>query len=70
MRQLALACAAAALLLGCSTPYLIHLQNGDVVQSKDEPHFDRDSGFYEFEDVRGRHVRLNKDQVVRMEELH
>jgi hypothetical protein len=55
-------------LLGCSTPYQIHLKSGEVLETMDEPKFDDDSGFYEFEDYTGRRVRLNKDEIVSMEE--
>jgi Bacterial protein of unknown function (DUF903) len=55
------------LLLGCSTPYVIHLKSGDTMESRDEPDFDDDSGFYEFEDYSGRKVRLNKNEIVSME---
>jgi Bacterial protein of unknown function (DUF903) len=67
-RSVATGVALAALLLsGCATPYVIHLKNGDVMQSRDEPDYDKASGFYEFEDQNGRHVRLNKDDIVSME---
>jgi hypothetical protein len=67
-RSVAMAMALAAVLLsGCATPYVIHLKNGDVIESRDEPAFDRDSGFYEFEDLSGRRVRLNRDEIVKME---
>jgi hypothetical protein len=58
---------AGTLLLGCSTPYVIHLKNGDVMESTDEPDFDDDSGFYKFEDYSGKEVRLNKDEIISME---
>jgi Bacterial protein of unknown function (DUF903) len=67
-RSVAMAMALAAVLVsGCATPYVIHLKNGDVIESRDQPDFDRDSGFYEFEDLSGRRVRLNRDEIVKME---
>lgn len=53
---------------GCATPYLIHLTSGEVMEASDEPEFDKTTGFYQFEDTSGRRVRLNKDQIVSMEE--
>jgi hypothetical protein len=67
MRRIVPLAIAAAAALGCATPYAIHLKDGEVIQSRDEPEFDRDSGFYEFEDVTGTRVRMNKDEISRME---
>ena len=58
-----LTCAA----LGCATPYVIHLKDGQTLQSMDEPEFDKRAGFYVFEDASGKRVRVNKDDIVKME---
>lgn len=69
MRSLRLAFAAliAVAALGCATPYAIYLEDGQVLQSTDEPEFDKRAGFYVFEDASGKRVRVNKDDVVKME---
>ena len=58
---------AAALALGCATPYTIYLRSGETLYSTHEPSFDDDAGFYHFEDQAGREQRVNKDQIERME---
>ena len=57
----------AAALAACATPYVITLKNGEVVQSRDEPEYDRNSGFYQFDDASGKRMRMNKDEIVSME---
>jgi hypothetical protein len=64
------AASAAALLCavaGCATPHTITLSSGDVIETKDEPKLNVDSGFYEFEEVSGKKVRLNKDEIQKIE---
>lgn len=56
-------------LAGCSTPGLITLNDGTEIQTADMPRFDEDSGFYEFEQLDGKRVRVNKDQVTTVKEL-
>ena len=67
-RTAGLALVGLGLSLGCATPYTLYMKDGDVVEALDEPDFDEDTGFYSFEDDAGRTVRVNKDEVVRMEE--
>ena len=67
MLRLVLATVLAAAVLGCATPYDIHLKDGQVIQSRDEPEFDKRAGFYRFEDAGGKSVRVNKDDIVKME---
>jgi hypothetical protein len=61
--QTAVAMVAAFFVLGCATPYIITLQDGSTVESKDEPEFDEDSGFYELETRTGEEMMLNKDAI-------
>jgi hypothetical protein len=67
MLRLVLATVLAAAALGCATPYVIHLKDGEILRSTDEPEFDKRSGFYVFEDSSGKSVRVNKDDIVKME---
>jgi len=57
----------AAALAACATPYVITLKNGEVVHTRDEPEYDRNSGFYQFDDASGKRMRMNKDEIVSME---
>jgi hypothetical protein len=59
----AVAMVAAIFVLGCATPYVITLQDGSTVESKDKPEFDEDSGFYELETRTGEEMMLNKDAI-------
>jgi len=58
-----------ATLAGCSSPAVITLNDGREIQSIDTPKFDKDSGFYEFEQLDGKRTRINKDQVRTVKDL-
>jgi hypothetical protein len=59
--------AALLLALGCASPYVIYLRSGETLYSTDEPDYDKDAGFYVFQDETGREQRVNKDDIERME---
>ncbi|MDH0646698.1 YgdI/YgdR family lipoprotein [Pseudomonas sp. GD03867] len=65
----ALLIGAFATLAGCSTPSVIILNDGRELQTTDTPHYDRDSGFYEFKQLDGKPTRINKDQVQSIKDL-
>ncbi|RJG13725.1 YgdI/YgdR family lipoprotein [Pseudomonas cavernicola] len=56
-------------LAGCSSPSVITLNDGREIQSVDQPEFDEQDGFYEFEQLDGKRVKVNKDQVRSVKEL-
>jgi hypothetical protein len=56
-------------LAGCASPTVITLNDGREIQAVDTPSFDDDSGFYEFEQLDGKRMRLNKDQIRTVKEL-
>lgn len=58
-----------ATLAGCSSPSVITLNDGREIQTVDEPVFDEDTGFYEFEQLDGKRAKVNKDQVRTLKEL-
>ncbi|MFK0313590.1 YgdI/YgdR family lipoprotein [Pseudomonas sp. NPDC090233] len=58
-----------AALAGCSTPSLITLNDGREIQAIDAPHYEKSSGFYEFEQLDGKRTRINKDQVRSISDL-
>jgi hypothetical protein len=58
-----------ATLVGCSTPSVITLNDGREIHTLDQPKFDEESGFYQFEQIDGRKAKVNKDQVERIHEL-
>jgi len=57
-----------AVLAGCSTPSVIEKSDGSQVMTADEPQYNDDTGFYEYEKD-GHTVRVNKDDVKRIEEV-
>lgn len=65
----ALLLGAFATLAGCSTPSLITLNDGREIQAVDTPHFEKDTGFYEFQQLDGKHTRINRDQVRTISDL-
>ncbi|MCY1242712.1 hypothetical protein D9M72_556940 [compost metagenome] len=56
-------------LAGCSSPTVITLNDGREIQAVDNPDYDEDTGFYEFEQLDGKHAKVNKDQVRTIKEL-
>ncbi|WP_060508559.1 YgdI/YgdR family lipoprotein [Pseudomonas sp. NBRC 111124] len=58
-----------AALAGCSTPSLITLNDGREIQAVDTPHFEKDTGFYEFQQLDGKRTRINRDQVRTISDL-
>ena len=58
-----------ATLAGCSTPSLITLNDGREIQAVDAPKFEKDSVFYEFQQLDGKRTRINKDQVRTISDL-
>lgn len=65
----ALLAGAFATLAGCSTPSLIILNDGREIQAVDAPHFEKKTGFYEFQQLNGKRTRINKDQVRSISDL-
>lgn len=58
-----------ATLVGCASPAVITLNDGREIQAVDEPEYDEESGFYEFEQLDGTRAKVNKDQVRTVKEL-
>lgn len=56
-------------LTGCASPSVITLNDGREIQTVDEPEYDEESGFYEFEQLDGKRAKVNKDQVRTLKEL-
>ncbi|MFY1663489.1 YgdI/YgdR family lipoprotein [Pseudomonas sp. Pseu.R1] len=49
---------------GCSTATVVTLQNGTQYVTKDLPKTKSKDGFYEFEDISGKTVRVRADEVA------
>ncbi|MGO2452119.1 YgdI/YgdR family lipoprotein [Pseudomonas taetrolens] len=50
-------------LAGCSTPSVVTLQNGMQYLTKDMPKTKTKDGFYEFEDIAGKRIKVRADEV-------
>ncbi|PTR27822.1 MULTISPECIES: YgdI/YgdR family lipoprotein [unclassified Pseudomonas] len=59
-----LAGAALLTLAGCSTPTVVTLQNGTQYLTKDMPKTKTIDGFFEFEDISGKTVKVRSDEVA------
>ncbi|WP_095109744.1 YgdI/YgdR family lipoprotein [Pseudomonas sp. Irchel 3E20] len=64
IKTLALAVLATAALAGCASPTVVTLQNGTQYLTRDVPDTKTADGFYEFEDISGRKVRVKADEVA------
>lgn len=51
-------------LAGCASPTVVTLQNGTQYLTKDTPNTRTKDGFYEFEDISGKKVRVRADDVA------
>lgn len=63
---MALICCAG--LAGCSTATVVTLQNGTQYVTKDLPKTKSKDGFYEFQDISGKTVRVRADEVATVKE--
>jgi hypothetical protein len=55
-------------LAGCSTATVVTLQNGTQYVTKDLPKTKSKDGFYEFQDISGKTVRVRADEVATVKE--
>src|SRR3546814_2221980 len=55
-------------LAGCSSPSVVQTRDGGQVVTPDEPQYNEDTGFYEY-DKDGHKVQVNKDDVKTIEEV-
>lgn len=62
--SLPLAVTALLTLAGCASPTVVTLQNGTQYLTEDTPNTRTADGFYEFEDISGRKVRVRADEVA------
>lgn len=58
----------AGILVGCSSPSVVQKRDGSQVVTPDEPQYNKDTGFYEYEQG-GRKHQMNKDDVKTIEEV-
>lgn len=56
-------------LTGCSTPTVLTLNDGREIQAVDTPEFDDETGLYDVEQLDGKVLRINKDQIRTVKDL-
>ena len=56
-------------LSACSVPHTMTLKDGRVIDAVDEPVFNKNTGFYEYETLNGKKVKVNKDEVIEIKEM-
>ncbi|QZI67977.1 YgdI/YgdR family lipoprotein [Pseudomonas protegens] len=61
---LLLASVAALVLTGCASPTVVTLQNGTQYLTRDQPKTQTADGFYEFQDISGKTIRVKADDVA------
>ncbi|WP_144634827.1 YgdI/YgdR family lipoprotein [Bordetella genomosp. 13] len=66
--MMVIAVSSMAVLAGCSTPTIIHKNDGTQITTADRPKYNDDSGFYEYNQG-GRVIRVNKDDVKSIEDV-
>lgn len=54
--------------LGCSSPQKILLNDGTVIETRDEVDYDKKTGFYEYEDQDGKEAIVNSSEIKIIEE--
>ncbi|KDC77700.1 PF06004 family protein [Bordetella bronchiseptica MBORD635] len=65
---LAFAVTGLGVLAGCSSPSVVQQRDGSQVVTPDEPKYNEDTGFYEYEKD-GHKIQMNKDDVKTIEEV-
>jgi len=59
----------AGVLTGCSSPQRITLKDNTVIEARDEVKYNKRTGFYEYEDIRGKKNQINSDSILMIEEM-
>ena len=59
----------AGVLTGCSSPQRITLKDNTIIEARDEVKYNKRTGFYEYEDIRGKKNQINSDSILMIEEM-
>ena len=51
---------------GCSSDYVLHKKNGEMIITHGKPEVDDDNGLITYEDVAGNEHAINRDQIIQM----
>ncbi|GLI56643.1 hypothetical protein PM10SUCC1_21570 [Propionigenium maris DSM 9537] len=63
MKKIIIAGLMSLVIISCSSPQTIVLNDGSVIKTKDEPKFNKRTKYYEYEDVEGNRGSVNSKSV-------
>lgn len=63
MKKIIIAGLMSLVLISCSSPQTIILNDGSVIKTKDEPKFNKRTKYYEYEDIEGNRGSVNSKSV-------
>ena len=63
MKKIFIAGLMGLVLISCSSPQTILLDDGSVIKTRDDPKFNRKTKYYEYEDVEGNKGSVNSKRV-------
>ncbi len=63
MKKIIIAGLMSLVLISCSSPQTIILNDGSVIRTKDEPKFNKRTKYYEYEDIEGNRGSVNSKSV-------
>lgn len=63
MKKIFIAGLMSLVLMSCSSPQTILLDDGSVIKTKDEPTFNKRTKYYEYEDLEGNRGSVNSKRV-------
>lgn len=63
MKKIIIAGLMSLVIISCSSPQTIVLNDGSVIKTKDEPKFNKRTKYYEYEDIEGNRGSVNSKSV-------
>lgn len=56
------------LLTGCASQHVLVLKDGRTIETAGNPKFDEKTGFYKYKTLNGKGSKINKDEIVEIQE--
>lgn len=60
---------ASLILTGCSSPQRITLKDSTIIETRDRLKYNEKTGFYRYEDLSGKNKNINRDSILKIEEI-
>lgn len=57
------------ILTGCSSPQRITLKDSTVIETRNSLKYNEKTGFYRYEDLSGKNKNINRDSILKIEEI-